>query len=171
MDIENAKGEVNELFNNISPLVTEIVSKHSVKLDNIIKKVSDTKSLTNEELREVIIQLSVESYNFGMDKDSSILKQECATTLMKEGMAIAYNNADGTQQVKSNKSITETVDKQVVNLLYNAVANMMKTKLDEAHRMTNALNSILISRSAEAKLAAFKGDPNDLGGKSILMEG
>ena len=34
----------------------------------------------------------------------------------------------------------------------------MKTKLEETHRMIGVLNSILISRSAEAKLKGANGD-------------
>ena len=44
------------------------------------------------------------------------------------------------------------MDKQTVTMIQNAIANCMKSKLDEAHRVVNTLNSILISRAAAAKL-------------------
>jgi len=157
-DITNAKNEVGELFKNLSPIITEIVDKYAKELDKIFDRLSNANSLTNDELRELMLSLSIESYLFGMSKDASVLKQECATTLMKEGMAQSYNGTQGTQAVRTNQSIIDTTDKQVVNLLYSAVANMMKTKLDEAHRMVNVLNSILISRNAEAKMVANRPD-------------
>lgn len=162
MDIDQAKKDVNELFKDLAPMVDEIVSKYSVELDKIIKKLSKAETLTNEELRNNMLALSIESYLFGMSKDASILKQECATTLMKEAQAKAYNSVEGTQVVRNNQSLIETLDKQVINLVYNAVGNLMKTKLDEAHRMINVLNSILISRNAEAKIAANQGDDQQI---------
>ncbi len=169
MEIEQAKDNVNELFKNLAPLVQELVDKYSFELDKIINKISKSDALTNDELRNYILALSVESYLFGISKDASILKQECATTLMKEGIAQEFNNATGTQQARNNTSMINTTDKQVVNLLFNAVANMMKTKLDETHRMINALNSILISRNAEAKLAG-NGTESETPARQILNE-
>lgn len=170
MEIEQAKKEVNELFKDLAPIVQEIVDKYSIELDKIISKLSRAETLTNEELRSNMLALSIESYMFGMSKDASILKQECATTLMKEAQAKAYNNVDGTQAVRTNQSIIDTVDKQVINLVYSAVGNLMKTKLDEAHRMVNVLNSILISRNAEAKLANNTTSDNEASTRQILNE-
>ena len=105
MEIEQAKKEVNELFKDLAPIVQEIVDKYSIELDKIISKLSRAETLTNEELRSNMLALSIESYMFGMSKDASILKQECATTLMKEAQAKAYNNVDGTQAVRTNQSL------------------------------------------------------------------
>lgn len=168
MAIENAKREVNDLFKDISPMVLEITDRYSKELDSLINKIADAKTLTNDELRDYILRLSIESYMFGMSKEASILKQECAETLMKEKVAQEFNLSSGSVAVRNNISTINTTDKQVVNLLYGAVANMMKTKLDEAHRLINALNSILISRNAEAKLAVSKNELEN--GKVILNE-
>ena len=152
MDIEKAKNEVNEMFQSLAPMVEEIVNKYSINIDKIILELTDSASLTNDEIRNKMLALSAEAYIFGMSKDASLLKQECAETLLKEAQAVVYNNTDGTVPVRTNASIIKTTDSQVVNLLYSAVGNLMKTKLDETHRMINILNSILISRNAEAKL-------------------
>ena len=169
-DIEQAKKDVNDLFKNLSPLIIEIVDKYSKELDRIFNKLTNAKALSNEELREYMLALSVESYLFGMSKDASLLKQECAVTLMKEGQAQVYNATDGTQAIRNNQAIIDTTDKQVVNLIYSGVANMMKTKLDEAHRMVNVLNSILISRNAEAKMINGKPENDESVGRVRLLE-
>lgn len=161
MDISNARAEVDELFNNLSPLVLEIVNKHSAEADRLIKRVKDANSFTNEELRELILALSIEAYMFGVTRDAGLLKQECATTLLKEQQARVYNCTEGTQVVRQNASLLNSSEKQVVNMLYGAVADMLKTRLDEIHRLANALNSILISRNAEAKLNAGNPTFND----------
>lgn len=152
MDIEQAKQEVNDMFNDIAPMAMEIVSKYSSELDKIFDNISSAQALTNDELRKYMLQLSSEAYLFSMSKDAAILRQECSEMVLKETQAIIYNSTDGTVPIRTNQSLIETGDKQVVNALYDAVANLLKTRLDETHRMINTLNSILISRNAEAKL-------------------
>ena len=169
VNIDKAKENVNEMFSELYPIAEEIVNKYAVKIDSLINQVAKAQILTNEELRDFMLSLSIEAYSFSMSKDSSILRQDCSTTLMKEAQAREYNNTEGTQVVRSNASIINTSDTQVVNLLYSAVANLMKTKLDETHRMINTLNSILISRNAEAKLNSSFGDNVQLG-RQILNE-
>lgn len=152
-NVDSAKKEVSDLFNDLSPLVQEIVDKYSKDLDKHIFKIANAATLTNDEIRSLMLEISVECYMFGMSKDAALFKHECAETLLKEAQAKAYNTTDGTQVVRSNQALIDTIDKQVVNMLYSAVANLCKTKLDEGHRMVNTLNSILISRNAEAKLS------------------
>ena len=153
IDIKEAKKEVNDMFSDLSPLVQEIVDKYSKDLDKHISKISTAITLTNDEIRSLMLEISIECYMFGMSKDASMLKQECAETLLKEAQAKSYNSTDGTQVIRSNQALIDTMDRQVVNMLYSAVANLCKTKIDEGHRIVNTLNSILISRNAEAKLA------------------
>ena len=153
IDIKVAKQEVNDMFNDLSPLVQEIVNKYSSNLDKNISKISDAITLTNDEIRTLMLEISIECYMFGMSKDASVLKQECAETLLKEAQAKSYNATDGTQVIRSNQALIDTMDRQVVNMLYSAVASLCKTKIDEGHRIVNTLNSILISRNAEAKLS------------------
>jgi len=160
-NIDEAKQDVIDMFNNLSPIILEIVDKYTEEADRLINKLKKANTFTNSELREAILALSIESYMFGMSKDASLLKQECATTLMKESQARVYNETVGTQNVRQNQAIIDSSDKQVANMLYSAVANMMKTKQDEIHRMINTLNSILISRNAEAKLTAGNMILND----------
>lgn len=161
VDIKSANGQVTDMYNQLKPIINGIVEKNTKSLDDIIKKVrNNLTTLTNKELQETILQLSIETYYFSTIKDMSILKQECAMTLMKEKQAAVYNSTDGTQQTRNNQAVIDTLDKQTVQVLYNAVSNCMKSKLDEAHRVVNMLSSVLISRNAEAKL---KGVPdNDL---------
>lgn len=152
MDIEQAKQEVNEMFNSIAPMAMEIVGNYSKSLDKLFNDISSSNALTNDDLRNYMLALSSEAYLFSMSKDAATLKQECAEMILKETQAIIYNSTDGTVPIRTNQSLIETGDKQVVNALYSAVANLLKTRLDETHRMINTLNSILISRNAEAKL-------------------
>ena len=106
----------------------------------------------NMDIKNYMLQLSIETYYFSTIKDMAILKQEISNALLKEGIANTYNGTVGTQNARNNQAIVDNLDKQTVNMLYNAVSNNMKSKLDEAHRMINVLQNILISNNAEAKL-------------------
>lgn len=153
IDIKEANQVLNETYKQLQPIVDSVVNKQAKDIDNIVCKIKKNLStMSNKELQDIILQLSVETYYFSHIKDMSILKQECALALMKESQACVFNGKAGTQAVKSNQATIETLDKQTVNILYNAVANNMKSKLDEAHRMVNVLSNVLISKNAEAKL-------------------
>ena len=104
-----------------------------------------------------MLELQIEVYTFAPVKDLATFRQDLAKTLSNEAQANAYNETLGTQEYRRNQAILNTVDKQAVKLLYDAIANQMKTKIDEAHRMINVLQNILISRSADAKLKGATG--------------
>lgn len=156
---DNARKEVKDLYSQLAPIVDEVVAKNSKEIDSIIKNIkSNLTNLTNKELHEYMLQLQIEAYEFARTKDMSILQQECALTLLKEKQANIYNGTAGTQSARSNQAIIDSVDKQAVSMLYNAVSNRMKSKLDETHRMINILSNVLISKNAEAKLRGGQKD-------------
>ena len=169
MDIKDAKREVADSYKMLQPIIDEIVKKHSKEIDGIINKIKKNLSnLTNKELQDLMLQLGVETYYFSYYKDMSILKQEIALALVKSSQAEVYNSTTGTQQARTNQALVDTVDKQIVNVLYNAISNNMKSKLDEAHRMCNILSGVLISKNAEAKLKGIKDDGYEKQGQADL---
>lgn len=153
INIDKADKDVKELFNYLSPIATDIVKKKTKLLDDVIKKLSvDVETLSNEQVRNYMAILSVEAYNLSLDKEQSALKDSCATALYKEGIANSFNGNTGTVESRKNQSTIDNMDKQAVSMLYSVVYELLKTKVDEAHRVVNVLSNILISRSAEAKL-------------------
>jgi len=163
VNINNAKAEVSETYKSLQPIVKEIVGKHAKEIDAIIDKIrKNLTNLSNKELQDYMLQLSIETYYFAQSKDLSILMQECAIAVSKGAQADIFNSTVGTQSVRSNQAIIDSMDKQVVVMLQNAVANCMKSKLDEAHRMVNVLSNVLISKNAENKLKGVKDDESNL---------
>ena len=137
----------------LQPMVDDVVAKHTQDIDKIFTAIKkDLTTLTNKELQDYMIRLSAECYDLTEIKDSSTLKQECALALLKESQANVFNGTVGTQSARTNQSIIDTLDKQVVNILYNAISNRFKSKIDEVHRMISVLSNVLISKNAEAKL-------------------
>lgn len=167
MDITSANRKLTEMYKEIQPIVESVVNKQSKEIDSIINKIKkDLTTMTNKELQNYMLQLSIETYYFSHIKDMSVLKQECALALAKEAQANIFNGTVGTQAVRNNQSIIDTLDKQTVNMLYAAVANNLRSKLDEAHRIVNVLSNVLISKNAEAKLKGVK-DEGNLYGDSV----
>lgn len=151
-DFNVADKNVNDVYKDIGKIAKKLVDEKSKAIDDLIKTLSNVESLSDEEIRKYMLKISLESYSFSEIKEHSAMKQDCAAALMKETQANIFNSETGTAEVRRNKSITDSNAQITVNILYNSIANLMKTKLDEAHRVVNTLNSILISRAAAAKL-------------------
>lgn len=164
-DTTEANKLLKEAYDELAPLIKETVDKHSRHIDEVIKKIDRDaeNTMTNKELRQIMLELQIEVYRFAPIKDLAAFRQDLAKTLSNEAQANAYNDSLGTQEYRRNQAILQTVTQQAVKLLYDAIANQMKTKIDEAHRMINVLRDILISRSADAKQKESTGydDPYD----------
>lgn len=161
VNIDQANQDLVELYKDFKPIVDQIVDKHTKELDKIISKIKNSldDNLSHQELYSYMMQLSVETYYMSHSKDMALLRQDCAETLMKAKQAEVFNETVGTQVVRNNQAIMDTIDKQVINLIHRAVANCLRTKLDEAHRMCNTLANVLISKNAENKFKAGAGEP------------
>lgn len=153
LDIKNADNDNQELFNYISQISQDIINKYTRSLDDIIQRLNkEIDTCSNDELRTYMIKICIETYHLGVDREYSSLKEQCAEALYKEKIAQVFNTSTGTVEARKNQSIIDTVDKQAVSMLYANVASLFKTKVDEAHRLVSAINGILISRAADAKI-------------------
>ena len=152
-EFKNAQKIADNVYKEIVQIADDIVNKASRPIDEIMHKLKHGfEDLTTRQLNDFMLQLSIEAYYFGSKKDHAQLKQVCADALYKEGFAKSYSTAQGTQLNRQNQATMDSTDRQAVKMLYECTSNLMKTKLDETHRMINVLNSAIISRNAEAKL-------------------
>ena len=77
--VNEAKKEVSEIYNALKPIVKETVDRNTKDIDAIIAKIKNNlTTLTNKELQDYMLQLSIELYYFSERKDMSLLMQECA---------------------------------------------------------------------------------------------
>ena len=149
----NEQKKTDEVYKELVSIADDIVQKASRPIDEIMSKLKNGfEEMSNRQLNDFMLQLSIEAYYFGTKKDHAQLKQACADALYKESFAKAYATAQGTQLNRQNQATIDGVEKQTVKMLYECTSNLMRTKLDETHRMINVLNSAIISRNAEAKL-------------------
>lgn len=173
-DYSNAKQEANELYKNLKPIIDGVVKKHAKDIDAIISNINKhLTTMTNKELQEAILQLSIENYYFAESKDKSMLMRECSLALLKEKQADTFNSTEGTQAVRTNQSIIDSKDRQIVLMLQDSVATHLKTKLDESHRIVDSLKSVLISRNMENKLKGESSNesPSDLHSNGVSEGG
>lgn len=165
-DIEEARKEVHEVYAQLWETMKETVNNLTAPLDLIVADLSKGINLfSNQELWDFQLRLGIEAYRLGNIKEQGSLKEACAEALYKEGLAQSYSAADGTSENKKQQSIINSMDKQVVAMLYASMSSLLKTKCDEAHRLVNILQGIQISRAAEAKTNA---SPRSEGDKLLL---
>ena len=153
----------NTMLNPIIGPANEIINSLSKSIHNI----------SIEQLRDYILQIQLKSFELSEIKEKSTLKADIAAALQKEQFAIQFNSVEGAAAVKDKIATVNTYDETVVTAVYNLAANLLKTKLDELHRMVDSLKSILMSRMQEAKFMQI-GSTNEIAlttnGKITLNE-
>ena len=176
-DLNNAKKKVNQVYKDLKPIVVDVVAKLTKEVQSIIDEIkSKTRdnigAMSNTDIHSYMLRLGIEAFYLEHDKDLSVLMQECAILLSKEAQAESFNCTAGTQGARNNQAMIESMPNQAVATVQTAVANCMKGKLDEVHRLISILQNILISRNAENKLrgAAEKDENSNLRTDSISKD-
>ena len=153
--LQEALDKANDVYQDLAEITNQVVRSYTGEINKLIDEATDNvDNLTNEDIRKLIVKISLQSYQFGDVKEKSALKAACAETLRKEAYANSFNLAEGSVAAKENKSTINTSYQQMVELIYDGVASLFKTKLDECHRVVDALKTVLMSRMSEAKLTA-----------------
>ena len=143
------------VYRDIVDIANKIVSEATKEVDDLIKgAANNVETLSNDSLRNLIIDLSLKSFMFSDIKEKSGLKAEVAETLRKEAYAKSFNATEGAVAARENQAIIATSEQVVVEAIYNMISSLFKTKLDECHRVVDALKTVLMSRNMEAKLTA-----------------
>ena len=155
-----SKGNLNEALNNVNmtykqlvEIANDIVEKCTKGNDELIKNTQERiESLTNDDIRIFMLKLAMASYTFSEIKEKSAFKAQCAEAIRKEAYATNFSKAEGAVALKESKATLDTSDDIIVESVYDLVASLLKTKLDEMHRVVDVLKTILMSRLSEAKL-------------------
>lgn len=154
-EVQTALETTEMLYTELVSIANDIVKPYVKDLNDIIDEASqyvDTMSI--EQIRYCILQISLQSFKFGDIKEKTTLLSACAETLRKEAYAKQFNRAEGSVAAKESTAIIQTSSQTVAEMIYDLVASMLKTKLDEAHRCVDALKSVLMSRMSEQKIMA-----------------
>ena len=144
-NVETTYGDLVEIANGmLKPLFDPI--------NNLVSVINSTvNALSIEQIRDYILQLQLKAFEISETKEKAALKAELAETLQKEKFAVSFNKLEGAAAVKDKLALVEASAETVSEALYNLVANLLKTKVDQLHRLVDALKSILMSRMQETK--------------------
>lgn len=153
---QEAMDNVNMVYGDLIKIANDMVTKVAGDTNRIIEEIRNRiETLTNDELRTYMAKLAINSYSFSEIKEKSAFKAQCAEALRKEAYATNFSTAEGSVAAKENTATINTSDEIVVENLYELVASLLKTKLDEIHRVVDVLKTVLMSRLSEAKLNNF----------------
>lgn len=153
--LDTALDNVSLVYSDLSQVADSLVKPITLELDNLIKQAANNvNNLSLDDIRLLILQISLKSYTLGETKEKASLQSVCAEQLKDEAYAKKFNEIDGTVAFKQNKALLDSSFETLSEAVYNQVHTMLKLKLDECHRIVDALKSVLSSRMQEAKLAA-----------------
>ena len=152
-NLDEALNNANVTYKQLVEIANGIVSKCTDSIDNIIKPAQESiERLTNDDIRTLMLKIAMASYAFSEIKEKSAFKAQCAEALRKESYANEFNSAVGSVAAKENTATVNISDEIIVENVYDLVASLLKTKLDEMHRVVDVLKTVLMSRLSEAKL-------------------
>ena len=160
--VSKALDNIDVAYDDLIDIANSIVDEITGDMNNMIQGAYDNiENLTNEDIRNILLRLSLRSYSFSEIKEKAAFKATLGETLRKEAYAKSFNVTEGTVAVRENTSIINTSAEIVAEEIYALVANMFKLKLDELHRIVDSLKSVLMSRMQEAKLTTVDGFVGD----------
>lgn len=152
-DLQIALDNVNTTYNELVEIAKDIVCRYSSEIDSLINdSIPKIESLSNDKIRLIMTNLSFMAYSLSEAKEHSLLKSEVAETLLNEKKAIEFNGAEGTVDSRKNLAIINSSEEILVNIIYDTVGSLLKSKLDEVHRITDTLKTVLMSRNTELKI-------------------
>lgn len=153
-DLKKSLIAVGTTYDEVKGIIDNTMVVYLKEVDDVIKRLEENLyELSNEDVRNAIIELSLKSYRLSDIKEKSALKAECAETIRKSSYANAFNASTGSVAVRENEASNAIINDVLAEKVYDSIASTMKTKLDEVHRVVDALKSILVSRLSEEKLA------------------
>ena len=158
-EVVAALDAVDATYDELIDVANDIAKEVVGDLDNMMSSAyNDVEKLSNEAIRDLMLKLSLRSYSFAEIKERSAFKSELAETLRKEAYAKNFNSAEGTVAVRENTAVLNSSAEILANQIYELVADIFKSKLDETHRIVAALTSVLMSRMSEAKLTTVNAE-------------
>lgn len=152
-NVNTALDNIDMVYDDLIIIANDIYNQQLEDIDSMLARVYENpENLSNDDLRNLIMKLSLKAFSFGAVKEKSAFKAVLAETIRKEAHATAYGLAEGTAAAKENQAILNTSAEILSEEIYDLVANLFKVKLDSLHRVVDSCKTVLTSRLSEAKL-------------------
>lgn len=144
-NVECTYKELVEISNNI---LDPIVGPANTLVSTVNAQIN---SLSIDQIRDFILQLQLKAFELAEIKEKAAMKAELSEALQKEKFATTFNGLDGSAAVKEKIALVESSSETVSTVLYELVSSLLKSKVDQLHRLVDCLKSILMSRMQETK--------------------
>ena len=162
-DLEEALSNVQMTYQDLVQISDDILTTYTSDIDELIRQANvKIEIMTVEDVRQLMLKLSLKSYSLCEVKEKSALKLACAEALKDEVYAKSYNEATGTVKERESTASSSIRFEVMSEAVFNEVYSMLKSKVDETHRVVDALKSVLMSRMQEVKMTMMSRD-NDFG--------
>ena len=152
--VAKALTNIDKTYNDLIEVANDIFETTTKEIDELMEGAyNDIEKMSNDAIRDLMLKLSLKSYTFSEIKEKSAFKATLGEVMRKEAYAENFNSSEGTVAVRENTATIQSGAEILAEEIYTLVANMLKTKLDEIHRVVNTLQTILMTRMQEAKLS------------------
>jgi hypothetical protein len=154
-DLNKALEAVEMTYSQIKEIADSMLAGPFEEPNRIVEFIQfNVESMSIDMLRDSILRLQLAVYSLSELRDRSGIKAMCAEAIRKEAYAMNYIGQDGTAGVKDSNTTLAISENIIAQCLYDLVAGLTKTKVDQLHRMIDSLKSILMSRMQEMKISA-----------------
>ena len=153
-DLNKALQEVEMTYSQIKQIAEDMLAETFFPLNQVVDEIQmNIQNLSIDSLRHYMLQLQLNTFQLSELRDKSAVKAQCAEAIKKEAYATSFLSQEGTAGQKDSNATIAISENIVVECLYELVANLVKTKVDQSLRLIDTLKSILMSRMAEAKIS------------------
>ena len=155
--VNKALDQVDMTYDQLVCIANDIIEEVTNDVNVLIQSAyNNVNNLTNDELRQYMLTLSLRAYSFCEIKEKSAFKASLAEILRKESHAKIFNTTDGTAGNRENTAIINTAEETLAEEIYTLVSALFKTKLDSIYRIVDTLKTVLMSRISEAKMSTIE---------------
>lgn len=167
--LQLALNNIEDTYDSVREIADDLLQTYIADVNRLVEYIGNNlENMTNDDVRLYVGKLSVKGFYLADVTEKAAIKAEIAESLKKEKYAEAFNQAEGSVAARENTSTLKISNEVVSEVIYDLVANTLKRKQDEIHRMVDSLKTILISRQGEAKLTAsyaenIGGNENNVG--------
>jgi len=154
LNLNEALNYIQMTYEEFIDVADEMIKEFCGKSDNLAQRLNNSiDNLSEAEINNYILKFSLESYNLAGIKDKSLTKYDCAEMIKKYEYNKSLLSQEGTAAVKDANASISVASNQLAEIMYSYISTTLKTKVDEIHRVVDALKSVLISRMQEKKIS------------------
>ena len=117
-DLDKALDNIEMSYKELMDIANSIMKPITSELSDIISYAQDNvDTLSVEQIRKLILDLSFKAFKFGDVKEKSVLKARCAEILRNEAYAKEFTGTEGSVEAKKNQATINISDEIVTEAM------------------------------------------------------